>query len=878
MNDIVLDGCTPTPLSNYLKALGVLHLLSARDPQVRGFWRGNRFVLRTTLDRKAIERFLLHDYEPTPIMAPWNGGSGFYEKDNKTALDVIRKSQDPRFKNYQLCLDVADHALTGLDRSGSPKGSDKTMLLTRTRGQLPDDALSWFDASVLLSGDFPAYPPLLGTGGNDGRLDFTNNFMQRLTDVLPSEQGEAQAASGLWLATALFAETAPGLIKNAIGQFSPGQAGGPNASTGFDSGASINPWDFVLMIEGVLSFAAAAVRRNADDPAGVLSYPFTVRTVGAGFGSMGEGDTANARGELWMPLWSNPATYPEISALLAEGRVALGKRPVRDALDFVRAVQHLGGYRGIESFQRFGLLMRSGKAYLATPLSRVEISDHPKSRWFDELDRNHWLERFRQFARGDNIANRFLMLRKRLEDSIFALSGREPSKAEAQSLLVLLGEIQFVLSSSTKAHEAVQPVPRLSEQWVVAADDGTSAFRIAKSLAGLRGVGEVPLPLRAQLFQVQRKFNQWMTPDANERARIYTGQKGRLVDTLRTLLERRLWLAEKLDIEDKPLDSAAGATLGDINAFLRDDYMDERIAALLPGLSLCEIPRDIEQGAGEGAVPAAYALLKLCLTPNRTLWSLGLLPENIQMPVPAGMLAQLAAGNHGNRAIQTAWRRLRSSGLAPIFVLDALPREDSISPLRASAALLIPLRYGAIATLAQSVQENLGLSRDAGHHLAVGVDHNRFGIVGNCDRGIEQSSGLRRPDHQLVVGVNVEVAGARIHRLLAGGIDHPNVAATLDGHVEFTTGLCQSPLALIGLRAGHADTETDLGADGGGCLAAVLNTGIDFGAVQQILKIGAILFEAGRVDVRQVVGDHVQLLLHRIHSGGGGIEGLNTHG
>jgi CRISPR-associated protein Csx17 len=333
----------------------------------------------------------------------------------------------------------------------------------------------------------------------------------------------------------------------------------------------------------------------------------------------------------------------------------------------------------------------------------VEVSDEPQSRWLDDLDRNHWLDRYRQFARGDNTANRFLMLRKRLEDRFFTLSGRAPSKAGVQSLLVLLGQIQSALSNSPKAHEVVRPIPRLSEQWVVSADDGTPAFRIAKALAGLRGVGEEPLPLRAQLFPVQRKYNRWMTPEANEKARIYTGQKGRLIDTLRALLERRLWLAEKLEMRDKPLDSAAGVTLEDMDAFLRDDTMDERIATLLPGLCLCHIPEDTDKGAGRGTVAAAFAMVKLCLTPDRTLRSLGLLPESIHLPAPVGMLAQLAAGNHGNRAVQAAWRRLRASGLAPLVSLDALPGEDSISPLRASAALLSPLRYGATGELAMQV-------------------------------------------------------------------------------------------------------------------------------------------------------------------------------
>jgi len=39
------------------------------------------------------------------------------------------------------------------------------------------------DAAIVLLQDRQAYPPVLGTGGNDGRLDFTQNFMQRLLDL-----------------------------------------------------------------------------------------------------------------------------------------------------------------------------------------------------------------------------------------------------------------------------------------------------------------------------------------------------------------------------------------------------------------------------------------------------------------------------------------------------------------------------------------------------------------------------------------------------------------------------------------------------------------------------------------------------------------------
>jgi CRISPR-associated protein Csx17 len=295
------------------------------------------------------------------------------------------------------------------------------------------------------------------------------------------------------------------------------------------------------------------------------------------------------------------------------------------------------------------------------------------------------------------------VLRKGLEDRLFALTGKTPSKAEAQALLTLLGDVQSALAVSNKAREAVRPLPRLSERWVVAADDGTPAFRIAKALAGLCGIGNEPLPMRAQLFPVHRRSDQWLTPEAGEKTRVCDGFKGCLVNVLPSLLERRLWLAERFALSDKPLESAAGATLDDIAAFLRDDGMDARIRELLPGLALCDIPEDIDRSAGIGVVPAAFALMKLALTSERTLRSLGLLAEGQRLPVPTGMLAQLRAGNHDNRALLCAWRRLRASGLAPLFTSGGLPTLAGIEPRRAAAALLVPLRFGGAAALARSV-------------------------------------------------------------------------------------------------------------------------------------------------------------------------------
>ena len=90
---LTLNGCAPTPLASYLKALGVLRLISSpanhisgatADPGARGWWENERFHLRTTLSRDALLHFFLDEYAPSPIIAPWNGGSGSTRKTTRT--------------------------------------------------------------------------------------------------------------------------------------------------------------------------------------------------------------------------------------------------------------------------------------------------------------------------------------------------------------------------------------------------------------------------------------------------------------------------------------------------------------------------------------------------------------------------------------------------------------------------------------------------------------------------------------------------------------------------------------------------------------------------------------------------------------------------
>ena len=102
MSRLILRGCTPEPLSSYLTSLGVLRLVSEqKDPDAKGCWENGCFCLDSELDEEDLVRFFLKEYIPTPIVAPWNGGSGFYEGDNTEGIDAIRDSTSPRFALYR---------------------------------------------------------------------------------------------------------------------------------------------------------------------------------------------------------------------------------------------------------------------------------------------------------------------------------------------------------------------------------------------------------------------------------------------------------------------------------------------------------------------------------------------------------------------------------------------------------------------------------------------------------------------------------------------------------------------------------------------------------------------------------------------------------
>ena len=530
---LTLSGCRPTPLASYLKALGVLRLLSsannhvrgeAADSQARGWWEHEHFHIRTTMDRDALLHYFLHDYAPSPIISPWNGRAGFLEGDEAedssrkgaVLIDAIVNSRCDRLEGFRCSvrairdnthlnrfnrlrvrvkeLEKRSKELVGDARKANNSNlreakrearEIKSILLPSLRSSTDSRHIPYIDACYALAAEeTPA--PLLGSGGNDGSREFGMNFAQKLQDLIDLEDGNPTDRAKSEFESAVFDVSRRATVRGSMGQFAPGQ-GGPNATTGYVGYRPLNSWDVVLAMEGTLTFAGALTRRWGSVGGTRAAFPFTFIPTRAGSGSVSAEDPNQAHGEIWTPLWLKPATLCEIEAIFAEGRLTVGQRTARTGLDAARSVAMLGLSRGISGFERYSIVQPDSKTpRQVTRLSRFNVPDRPHRDLISDLEAGGWLERTRQWANNrKSVPARARRSLRWLEDSLFQTTIKNRSSEGSRNALMALGDLTNWLARSPTARKDCEPPPLISAEWLREADDGSSEFRIAAALASL---------------------------------------------------------------------------------------------------------------------------------------------------------------------------------------------------------------------------------------------------------------------------------------------------------------------------------------------------------------------------------------------------------
>lgn len=488
--DVLLAGCRPEPMASYLKALGVLRLLAEQaDGEAAGGWESDGFRLRSSLDDQALEEFFLGDYRPTPVVSPWNSSSGF-GPEGAGGLNAIEGSTTGRLEGYRLAIGATRRILDRyrwLELPKKVRDAKKLELLRACRSELPDECLPWLDAAIVLTDGEPAYPPLLGTGGNVGRFDLSRNFHEHVVTVLGlAADARRQAASAersrAWLQDSLWGLGKAGGVKKSPGQFDPGSGGGTNSSPFGKAPVVVNPWDYVLMVEGMVMFAAGTARRLGGAAGQHSAAPFCADVASVGYPGAAE---EHVRGEVWLPLWAGRMVgLAELRRLLSEGRIDWRGRHARTGLDFAKATSTLGVDRGITAFSRYVLAERFGQNTVAVPVGRIAVGRQVwTARPLADLD--GWLNRIR--ATSDLPASVRLCLRRVDSASFEATQGVVGALAR---LLVDAAALEAAVGRSSRLRERIPPVPGLpARRWV------TAVLGPANDAVQLRGSRELRLAM-----------------------------------------------------------------------------------------------------------------------------------------------------------------------------------------------------------------------------------------------------------------------------------------------------------------------------------------------------------------------------------------------
>lgn len=732
---IALHGCSPEPLSNYLKALGILRLVVEKlDPKAKGYWCNDTFMLATAKSEQELVDFFLNDYQPTPLVAPWNGSTGFYPKDNKKTLTAILYSQADRFKDYREAIATAQAQVDDLGLTTQPAKEEKQKLLIRLRNTLPDAAVKWLDTCALITSDELKFPPLTGTGGNDGNFEFSRTFMQQLQELFDLDTGKPQAVAHQFLQAAILGATVPELqFAGKIGQFNPIAAGGANAAPGYDADSRVNPWDYILMLEGIMLFTSGATRRYENDESqGGFAYPFTVRPSSIGYGSASEAD--KARAELWIPLWESPVGLAELQSLFLEGRAkvtvnqgtSITSRPAHNGVDFARAISRLGKERGLGGFVRYSFQERNGLSYFAIPLGRFQPKENPQADRLAEID--SWLVKFSRVAQDAAAPASVKLAHRQLDEAIIQFVR---GQSQLLDVLIALGEVEKALDRSLRftLDKRLEPIPHLNSAWIQDCYDQSAEFRLALALAR-KGLLQKVLPIskgghktlelvdyphtgrgwRQRLVRVRGDYKPyWFDQQDN----ITTWRSGSFVQNLIHVLRREEIESERSEKASsepdlKELESMPNrptAQLDDIAAWIAKETNDDRIEAIARGLSLIPYHKPLSNEGEQPNLLPPYAYAISAIVHRRFLQFANAEGNLVELTLPRipAFLTRLASGQ-ALIATKLAAQRLRASGLRPAL-LDGLDEPSPERTLRIAAALAFPISNPDAAYLLKRIQK-----------------------------------------------------------------------------------------------------------------------------------------------------------------------------
>jgi CRISPR-associated protein Csx17 len=638
------EGVRVDCLGNYLAGLGLLAAASRRWPNVRGCWRRGHFVLvEESIDAESVERFLLHEWKPSPYEKWWSKAQ---------KADTKAKS---------------DRAVQGIRASQPDLG--KVRLL---------------DCHLVGSGR-NQFNTVFGTGGNIGKRNLTKVYQDAVTLLRVNGQRAVQG----WLRTALFAEmteTLPDL----------GSAGTwfVYANKTFNSGqewyreGQISPWAFLLALEGARLLRGGAGRRMGSRARPYAVFPFLCDAPSPAT----EGEIKLTRAEFWAPLWEHPANCVELEALLERGLARVGDRAARSPHEFALAARSAGVDSGVGAFSRFSLRQTtSSQVFEAIPGETVRVADGAPRESHLLLPLLDWM-RFLPEPASSTQRARFRGLRGPVEKALIRVAEQPEDPDRWRSLLLLLASVQDRLDHNRGSRERSRPVPRLDPKWFDAAWPApTPEILITRAIASIGAGSKTPLFVNVVGADQDQWGNRSFSKSRPNRAVYHAGDPA---GVLAGIIERRLADAEPLD--PLPLGGAAACTPGMIEAFLCGTIDLESVLRWLPAIVLidwCSFEGAPERFRAASSLYLLQALFRPLFHPGMIVLNGQPLFREPPKATTARRLLHLIRSGDWAQAINVARARYLAEGRRTITP----PREIQADSERMAAALLIPMRSADVA-------------------------------------------------------------------------------------------------------------------------------------------------------------------------------------
>lgn len=652
---LTLRGCPSEPLGNYLKALGIFRLVAEQgDPTVRAWWEGGvlRLLMTKFTDTDTLVDWLHEECAYTALVAPWlantGWGKGGKRDAGREALETLLRDNKPRTARFRsgadLTVSLADHSyrrpseqvpathvpLQNWVSQFKPENQGSIIAQLRNCARTPE-LLDWLDAVGAVEAKeqnlMRRWFPLFAKGGSEG----SGNYIVRQQQYLAASFKDDPVKGKQRLVAAISGGSHPGLLEtnSLAGLFFPGFRGDPNIGQTFDAQTRVNPWDFILLIEGLLFFRAAVTRRLGVQK-GSAAFPFYCDASLGGSPTLGirevaESDKSISSGEIWCPLWDKPLDLGVLRSVLSEGRFQVAGRTVRKAAQFALAVGRFGCDRGITVFLRYGLIRRSGSygkkdqtAPLAIPLGSFPVARLAKLALIEDLiefdEALGWRSGVHLGA-GNNHPARLLLARASYDDAWFkAISAAAEDSADdaVLNLAVALGAMirEFGVTrgrvrsgrgdKATSPRNANAPLPSaLSRGWAdLKPESNPPEFRLARALASVlpwgehsRKAGQPAVgPLMTNLVPVSRYGKRWGWDELSRS--VVWSESATLFANLGAVLHRRLVDSQSSKGDGLPFASFYPASFADLLALWNGQLDEARLVQLIRGLALVDFGSD----------------------------------------------------------------------------------------------------------------------------------------------------------------------------------------------------------------------------------------------------------------------------------------------